>query len=149
MLVLNFKLTLDEIEREVFTSKTLDAGERIMWKRWIESQNTKCGRRSRLRAPCCGKSTYRFRLVPDDNGYFYCQLCWDYYSQAQWQANEHAQQVPSKKVNEKQQESPPATEKPAIPPWREHPLAKKKKRDLTTGEMDAPLLGLAAVVTSA
>ena len=86
MLVLNFKLTLDEIEQEVYAGKALDAGEIIIWKRWLESQNQKSGRRSRLRAPCCGKSTFRFRLVPDGEGYFYCRQCWDAASQAQWQA---------------------------------------------------------------
>ena len=75
-------------EREVY-GKSLDFGERIIWKRWLESQNQKYGRRSRLKAPCCGKSSFRFRLLPDEAGFLYCQGCWDAYSQ--WQHNDYAQ----------------------------------------------------------
>ena len=31
--VINFKLTLEEIEKEVYTGKALDGGERLIWKR--------------------------------------------------------------------------------------------------------------------
>ena len=32
--VINFKLTLEEIEKEVYAGKALDAGERMLWK-WL------------------------------------------------------------------------------------------------------------------
>ena len=144
MLVLNFKLTLDEIEQEVYAGKALDAGERIIWKRWLESQNQKSGRRSRLRAPCCGKSTFRFRLVPDGEGYFYCRQCWDAASQAQWQAELSEPQLTQQETKANHTQCDLKREAP--PPWRQH-LPKKKKHDLTTDEMDELLLGLEAVVT--
>ena len=126
----------------MFTGKTLDAGERLIWKRWLESQNQKHGRRSRLRAPCCGKSTFRFRLVPDDEGYYYCKQCWDSAWQAQW----HIEQ-PQLMQEAAAQDNEPGLKREPPPPWRQ--MARKKSRDasvLTAEEMNELLLGLETAV---
>ena len=90
-----------------------------------------------------GKSTFRFRLVPDDEGYFYCQLCWDSFSQAQWQRKEHAQQGPQATPEPTPTETPPMKR----PPWRQ-PVPVKKSREsaeLTPEQMSDLLLNVEAV----
>ena len=47
--VLKFKLTLEDVERELH-GKGLSAGERIVWRRWVEEQNSREGRRSTVAA---------------------------------------------------------------------------------------------------
>ena len=64
------------MERELY-AKNLDAGERVIWKRWLEEKNEKEGRRSRFRAPCCGKSTFRYKMVQNENGAWFCRRCVD------------------------------------------------------------------------
>ena len=46
--VLHFKLTLEDVEREV-TGRDLDAGERIIWRRWLDGENGRRERKSRIR----------------------------------------------------------------------------------------------------
>ncbi len=45
-----FKLTLDEIEREL-EGNELDAGEKLMWRRWAEAEAGRVARKSRVQAP--------------------------------------------------------------------------------------------------
>ena len=49
--VLHLKLSLDDVEREV-NGTGLAAGERIIWRRWLESENRRRKRRIRATAPC-------------------------------------------------------------------------------------------------
>ena len=132
------------IEREVY-GKSLEAGERIIWKRWLESQNQRQGRRSRLRAPCCGKSTLRFRLMPDEQGFLYCQGCWDAFYQ--WQHRSYAQQYShvtsqddSSSGGQETAQQPPVKR----PPWRE-PTPSGKRQEMTTEDLNSLLLGIDAV----
>ena len=46
--VLHFKLSLDDVERAV-NGNDLDAGERIVWRRWLDNENCRRGRRARIR----------------------------------------------------------------------------------------------------
>ena len=91
--VLKFKLTLEDVERELH-SKGLTVGDRIVWRRWVEEQNSREGRRSRLRAPCCGRSTYRHKLVKDERVGLACRECADGYNEAVYAANYWTQYYP-------------------------------------------------------
>ena len=128
--------------REVYRTN-LKAGERIIWKRWLESQNQRQGRRSRLRAPCCGKSTLRFRLLPDDQGFLYCQGCWDAFSE--WQHNVYAHQQSYAAQQDYSSSSGPETAPPVKrPPWRE-PAPPGKRQEMTAEDLNSLLLGIDAV----
>ena len=43
--VLHFKLSLDDVERAV-NGNDLDVGERIVWRRWLDNENCRRGRRA-------------------------------------------------------------------------------------------------------
>ena len=73
--VLQFKLNLTDIERELHGSD-LDSPEKLLWRQWVDGENQRARRKSRVRAPCCGRYTYRYQLEADDNGQFWCMHCW-------------------------------------------------------------------------
>ena len=89
--------------------------------------------------------TFRFRLIPDEQGYFYCQLCWDQLSQAHWQANKYAQYA----LHTSPQPVPSGTEalkRPPTPPWRQQVPAKKIREDpeLSSEQINELLVGVEA-----
>ena len=63
--VLQLKLGATDIEREVYGNE-LDAPERLLWRRWIEVENKRAARKSRLRAPCCGRFKFRYQMEADE-----------------------------------------------------------------------------------
>ena len=73
--VLKIKLSLEDIERELNGSE-LDAAERLLWRRWMDAENMRNYRRSRVQAPCCGRYRYRFQLEHDGDCNWYCDHCW-------------------------------------------------------------------------
>ena len=73
--VLQLKLDLADIEREVH-GDYLDAPERLIWRRWVDAENQRASRKSRVRAPCCGRSKFRHQLEADDAGELWCMDCW-------------------------------------------------------------------------
>ena len=118
------------IEREVY-GKSLDFGERIIWKRWLETQNQKFGRRSRLKAPCCGKSTFRFRLLPDEQGFLFCPTCLD--------AQHKGYAQPGSSTGT--QEAAPPGKRPL---WRDQSPSGKRQQ-MTADDVHNILLGVEAV----
>ena len=46
--VLHFKLSLEDVERAL-NGNDLDVGERIVWRRWLDNENCRHGRRARIR----------------------------------------------------------------------------------------------------
>ena len=79
--VLQLKLGVADIEREVHGNE-LDAPERLLWRRWIEVENTRAARKSRLQAPCCGRSKFRYQMEADEAGELWCIDCWSLPAQA-------------------------------------------------------------------
>ena len=73
--VLKLKLDIADIEREV-DGNELEAPERLLWRRWVEVENMRASRKSRVRAPCCGRYKFRYQLEPDENGELWCVDCW-------------------------------------------------------------------------
>ena len=73
--VLHLKLSLEDIEREV-QGTGLDAGERVFWRRWLETENLWNYRKSRVQCPCCGRYKFRYQFDQDTDGAFYCDACW-------------------------------------------------------------------------
>ena len=143
--VLKFKLTLEDVERELH-GKGLSAGERIVWRRWVEEQNSREGRRSRLRAPCCGRSTFRYKLVPTERGFLACKECADGYNEAVYAANYWAHYYPqpvhyNDDTDTSSQEAVPE-KRVAPPPWR-MPPAKRQTVEvmMSPEELNATLLG--------
>ena len=58
-------------------SGELDAAERLLWRRWMDAENLKNQRKSRVQAPCCGRYRYRYQLEQDvEGGGWYCDNCW-------------------------------------------------------------------------
>ena len=49
--VLHVKLTLNDIDREV-EGASLPAGERLLWRRWLEDEQARIGGRLRVQAGC-------------------------------------------------------------------------------------------------
>ena len=72
--ILLFKLKLTDIEREL-QGYALDAGERIIWQRWLDDENQRAQRKSRVRAACCGRYMFRYMVDEDENGCFRCARC--------------------------------------------------------------------------
>ena len=79
--VLHLKLGVADIEREVHGNE-LDAPERLLWRRWIEVENKRAARKSRLRAPCCGRFKFRYQMEADEAGKLWCIDCWSLPAQA-------------------------------------------------------------------
>ena len=73
--VLHMKLCATDIEREIYGHE-LDAPERLLWRRWIEVENKRAARKSRVRAPCCGRFKFRYQLEADGAGTLWCMDCW-------------------------------------------------------------------------
>ena len=73
--VLHLKLDLADVEREV-QSNNLDAPERLLWRRWVDAENKRAARKSRVRAPCCGRHKFRYQLEADEAGQLWCIDCW-------------------------------------------------------------------------
>ena len=73
--VLQVKLSLDDIEREV-QGNELDAAERFLWRRWVSTVNHCNHRKSRVQVQCCGRYKFRYQLAQDTDGKFYCDNCW-------------------------------------------------------------------------
>ena len=143
--VLKFKLTLEDVERELH-SRGLTAGERIVWKRWVEEQNSREGRRSRLRAPCCGRSIYRHKLVKDERVGLACKECADGYNEAVYAANYWAHYYPQRvhykddTATSSSQEGVPEKRAPP-PPWRMSPAKRQAVEEMSPDEVNAALLG--------
>ena len=55
---------------------SLDAGERILWRRWLDDENRRLQRRVRVVAPCCGYYRYSYQFEQDIDGTYYCLDCW-------------------------------------------------------------------------
>ena len=72
--VLKVKLTVDDIEREVHGGE-LDAAERLLWRRWVENENARQVRKSRVQVPCCGRFQYRNQIEQDSDGNWWCNSC--------------------------------------------------------------------------
>ena len=72
--MLQLKLDLADVEREVH-GDYLDAPERLIWRRWVDAENQRASRKSRVRAPCCGRSIFRHQLEADDAGKMWCMDC--------------------------------------------------------------------------
>ena len=47
------KLTLEDIERELYASSSLDVAERVIWRRWLTHENHRLERQSRTL--CAGR----------------------------------------------------------------------------------------------
>ena len=69
-----FKLSLDEIERELDGTE-LDAGEKLIWRRWVDAEARRFARKNRVQAPCCGRYTCRYQLETDEGGLQRCGKC--------------------------------------------------------------------------
>ena len=65
--VLKLKLGIADVEREVHGNE-LDAPERLVWRRWVEVENKRAARKSRVRAPCCGRYRFRYQMEADEAG---------------------------------------------------------------------------------
>ena len=141
--VLTFKLTLEDIEKELH-GKSLNGGERLVWRRWLDNENKREGRRSRLRAPCCGRSTFRYKLVPDERGFLSCKHCTNAYADALY-ASYDAQCMHYSYDSEKtsNQEGSPVhgSEHVGQPPWRtQMPPAKRQRSVMSPEEVNDALL---------
>ena len=55
------KLSVDDMEREVYGGE-LDAAERLLWRRWVENENARQFRKSRVQVTCCGRFRYRYQI---------------------------------------------------------------------------------------
>ena len=69
-----FKLSPDDIEREI-EGNQLDPGERCIWRRWADADALRRNRKSRIRAPCCGRFACPYQLVQDGDGLLRCNKC--------------------------------------------------------------------------
>ena len=138
--ILKFKLSLEDIEREVH-GDSLDVGERMVWRRWLDVQNLRLARKSRVRAPCCGRVKYRYQLEADLAGNLYCDACWQlepqHWAQGAWQADQWCGQrdsMPTDAQRTTEDETNPNEApncKKVAPPWRrelELPQASPEKR---------------------
>ena len=63
--VLHMTVCATDIERELYGNE-LDAPERLLWRRWIEVESKRAARKSRLRAPCCGRFKFRYPMEADE-----------------------------------------------------------------------------------
>ena len=79
--VLKLKLDITDVEREVHGNE-LDAPERLIWRRWVEVENKRAARKSRARAPCCGRYRFRYQMEADEAGDLWCMECWSLPAQA-------------------------------------------------------------------
>ena len=70
------KLTVDDMEREVHGGE-LDAAERLLWRRWVENENARQVRKSRVQVTCCGRFRYRYQIEQDEHGNWWCDACWN------------------------------------------------------------------------
>ena len=70
------KLTVDDMEREVYGGE-LDAAERLLWRRWVENENARQFRKSRVQVTCCGRFRYRYQVEQDEHGNWWCDACWN------------------------------------------------------------------------
>ena len=159
--ILKFKLTLEDIEREVH-GDSLDIGERMVWRRWLDVQNLRLVRKSRVRAPWCGRVKYRYQLEADVAGNYYCDVCWQlepqHWAQGAWQADQWyghqcGQQDPSptdaqRDVEEETNpnEAPNSKKIENIgPPWRREselpPPPPKRSRRTVEGKIQKWTLG--------
>jgi hypothetical protein len=118
--ILKFKLTFEDIEREVH-GDSLDAGERMVWRRWLDCQNLRLVRKSRVRAPCCGRVKYRYQLEADFAGHFYCDACWQldpqHWPQDAGQTEQYVQD-PSRSPEDETNPNEAPNFKKIAPPWR-------------------------------
>ena len=73
--VLKLKLDLTDVEREL-QGDAMGAPEKLLWRRWLDAQNQRTARKSRVRASCCGRYTYRHQLEEDETGALWCDDCW-------------------------------------------------------------------------
>ena len=71
---LKFKLTLSDVEREV-DGISLDPGERVLWRRWFEDENTRMLGKRRVSAPCCGRSVQQYKLEAHGPHLLCCSRC--------------------------------------------------------------------------
>ena len=148
-----YEMCLKKKRRLVYAGKALGAGERIFWTKWLNATNQS------LRAPFCGRLSFRFQLVPDEDGHFYCLGCRDAYSQVEWHAMAKMQQaLPNQKRNEKQPQneikpemcvSTQVTKRSAPRSWQDQAPTGKDARVMTAEQMNALILGLDSVAASA
>ena len=140
--VLKFKLTLEDVEKELY-GKSLSGGERLVWRRWVDDQNRREGRKSRLRAPCCGKSTFLYKLVPDERGYLCCKHCSDAsyakHLYAEYWAQNYPQSAHHFYGHENDTSSSQEDTRSGPPPWRT-PQAKRQKVVMSPEDLNAALL---------
>ena len=122
------------VERELY-AKNLDAGERVIWKRWLEEKNEKEGRRSRLRAPCCGKSTFRYKMMQNETGAWFCRRCID----APPNGNYAQTQTGNDGNNTPDTSSCGYEQTEILPPWRVQPPAKRQET-MSPEDLNAALL---------
>ena len=139
--VLKFKLTLEDVERELY-AKSLNAGERVVWKRWVDDQNKREDRKGRLRAPCCGRSTFRYKLALNERGILSCERCSDAYASALY-ANYWGHTYPHSSCSEarsnQERDMEGENKCSATPPWRTPP-AKRQKVAVSPEDLNAVLL---------
>ena len=119
--VLHMKLSLEDVEREV-QGVGLDVGERVFWRRWLDTENLRSYRKSRVQAPCCGRYKFRYQLEQDTDGTFYCDACWN------------AEPNPAATVAR-----PPPTQIPS-PQEQQQPRAEERPGDVAAGQGKAVTL---------
>ena len=61
------KLSVDDMEREIYGGE-LDAAERLLWRRWVENENARQFRKSRVQAAYCGRVRCRYQIEQDEHG---------------------------------------------------------------------------------
>ena len=64
------------MEREIYGGE-LDPAERLLWRRWVENENARQVRKSRVQVPCCGRFRYRYQIEQDGDGNWWCDSCWN------------------------------------------------------------------------
>ena len=154
--VLKVKLTVDDMEREVYGGE-LDAAERLLWRRWVANENARQFRKSRVQVTCCGRFRYRYQIEQDEHGNWWCDACWNAVPMcrpAADPAHEATLPAPDRKEDavEVVDESP---ESPRVPPgdaaagsapekssrredwrWETGKRATKRRRHALTGAVD-------------
>ena len=70
------KLSVGDMEREIYGGE-LDAAERLLWRRWVENENARQFRKSRVQVTCCGRFRHRYQIEQDEHGNWWCDACWN------------------------------------------------------------------------
>ena len=68
------KLSLGDIE-DAAKGPDMPLGERLLWKTWLEQENSRIHGRKRIRAPCCGRIIKRLHLEELSPNVWCCTRC--------------------------------------------------------------------------